>query len=82
MSDYPSIAAMKSAVELEIHAALGRVQTVVIGQMIQKAIDAETASLRDQINGAKFALLDITKHSLERYAIEVADSAVAALTIG
>ena len=31
---------MESAVALEIHAALGRVQTVTIGQMIQKAINA------------------------------------------
>jgi hypothetical protein len=37
---YPSLEAMMAAVELEIHSALGRVQTVVIGQMIQKAIDA------------------------------------------
>jgi hypothetical protein len=37
---YPSVEAMMSAVELEIHAALGQVQTVVIGRMIQKAIDA------------------------------------------
>ena len=39
-NNYPSIEAMKAAVELEIHAALGTVQTVVIGRMIQKAIDA------------------------------------------
>lgn len=37
---YPSVEAMKAAVELEIMAALGRVQTVAIGEMIQKAIDA------------------------------------------
>jgi hypothetical protein len=38
--DYPSREAMMSAVELEIHAALGQVQTVVIGQLIQKAVIA------------------------------------------
>lgn len=37
---YPSTDAMKAAVELEIHAALGYVDTVTIGRMIQKAIDA------------------------------------------
>lgn len=37
---YPSIEAMKAAVELEILSALGRVHTVKIGQMIQKIIDA------------------------------------------
>lgn len=36
----PSVEAMKAAVELEIYSALGRVQTVEIGRMIQKAIDA------------------------------------------
>lgn len=40
---YPSVDAMKAAVELEIRSALGTVQTVVIGQMIQKAIDAALA---------------------------------------
>lgn len=39
-ASHPSAEAMKAAVELEIHAALGRVQTVEIGRMIQKAIDA------------------------------------------
>ena len=43
---YPSVEAMKAAVELEIHAALGRVQTIVIGGMIQKAIDAAIAHQR------------------------------------
>lgn len=37
---YPSVTAMKAAVELEIHAALGSVQTAAIGRMIQSAIDA------------------------------------------
>lgn len=37
---YPSTEAMIAAVELEIHAALGRVQTIVIGQIVQKAVDA------------------------------------------
>lgn len=42
--DYPSTEAMMAAVELEIQAALGRVQTVAIGRMIQKAIDASRCS--------------------------------------
>ena len=36
---YPSRFAMEAAVELEIHAALGRVQTQTIGKVIQRAID-------------------------------------------
>ena len=40
MTDYPSTPAMKAAVELEIYNALGRVQTIAIGGMIQKVIDA------------------------------------------
>lgn len=40
MKDYPSTPAMKAAVELEIAKCLGFVQTVSIGQLIQKVIDA------------------------------------------
>jgi len=36
---YPSKFAMEAAVELEVHAALGRVQTQVIGEIIQRAIN-------------------------------------------
>lgn len=36
---YPSKFAMEAAVELEIHAALGRVQTQTVGKVIQRAID-------------------------------------------
>lgn len=38
--EYPSVEAMKAAVELEILSCLGRVHTVKIGQLIQKIIDA------------------------------------------
>lgn len=37
---YPSRFAMAAAVELEVHAALGRVQTQTVGKVIQRAIDA------------------------------------------
>lgn len=40
MAEYPSTAAMKSAVELEIEKCLGIVTTQSIGVLIQKAIDA------------------------------------------
>jgi hypothetical protein len=40
MKNYPSTLAMKAAVELEIYNAIGRVQTVGIGDLIQKVIDA------------------------------------------
>lgn len=44
---YPSRTAMEAAVELEIHSALGRVQTATIGKVIQRAIDkALTAQAR------------------------------------
>jgi hypothetical protein len=36
---YPSEIAMAAAVELEISACLGRVQTQTIGKVIQRAID-------------------------------------------
>lgn len=36
---YPSRFAMEAAVELEIHSALGCVQTQTIGKVIQRAID-------------------------------------------
>lgn len=36
---YPSKFAMEAAVELEIHAALGRVQTQTVGKVVQRAID-------------------------------------------
>lgn len=36
---YPSRFAMEAAVELEVHAALGRVQTQTVGKLIQRAID-------------------------------------------
>ena len=36
---YPSQIAMEAAVELEVHNALGRVQTQTIGKVIQRAID-------------------------------------------
>lgn len=41
---HPSVEAMKSAVELEIHNALGTAETVVIGKLIQRAIDAAIAA--------------------------------------
>lgn len=36
---YPSKFAMEAAVELEVHACLGRVQTQTVGKVIQRAID-------------------------------------------
>ena len=36
---YPSKIAMDAAVQLEVHSALGRVQTQTIGKIIQRAID-------------------------------------------
>lgn len=36
---YPSQPAMEAAVELEVHACLGRVQTQTVGKVIQRAID-------------------------------------------
>lgn len=36
---YPSRFAMEAAVELEVHSALGRVQTQTIGKVIQRAIN-------------------------------------------
>ena len=36
---YPSRFAMEAAVELEVHAALGHVQTKTVGKVIQRAID-------------------------------------------
>ena len=39
LSPYPSQTAMAAAVELEVHAALGQVQTQTIGKVIQNAID-------------------------------------------
>lgn len=41
---YPSGAAMEAAVELEVHAALGRVQTATVGKIIQRAIDKAIAA--------------------------------------
>lgn len=41
---YPSTEAMKAAVELEIMHALGNVQTITIGNIIQKAIDNAIAN--------------------------------------
>jgi hypothetical protein len=41
---YPSRIAMEAAVELEIHAALGRVQTQTVGKVIQRAIDKALAA--------------------------------------
>ena len=35
---YPSQFAMEAAIELEVHAALGRVQTQTVGKIIQRAI--------------------------------------------
>jgi ribosomal protein L12E/L44/L45/RPP1/RPP2 len=43
MSEYPSVAAMKAAVELEIEKCLGIVTTQSIGALIQKAIDEAIA---------------------------------------
>lgn len=40
---YPSRVAMEAAVELEVHSALGRVQTQTIGKVIQRAIDKALA---------------------------------------
>ena len=42
---YPSRFAMEAAVELEIHAAVGRVQTQTVGKVIQRAIDKAIAAL-------------------------------------
>lgn len=36
---YPSRFAMEAAVELEVYAALGRIQTQTVGKVIQRAID-------------------------------------------
>lgn len=36
---YPSQFAMEAAVELEVHACLGRVQTQTVGKVIQRAIN-------------------------------------------
>ncbi len=47
--DYPSTAAMKAAVELEIMKCIGHVQTVGIGQLIQKVVDVESATLKARI---------------------------------
>lgn len=41
---YPSRIAMEAAMNLEIHSALGRVQTQTIGKVIQRAINAALAS--------------------------------------
>lgn len=41
---YPSKIAMEAAVELEISAALGVVQTQTLGKVIQRAIDKALAS--------------------------------------
>lgn len=41
---YPSRFAMEAAVELEIHSALGHVQTQTIGKLIQRAIDKALAA--------------------------------------
>lgn len=43
----PSVDAMKSAVEMEISAAIGSITTQVIGRMIQKAIDASAPATID-----------------------------------
>ena len=40
---YPPRIAMEAAVELEVHAALGRVQTQTIGKVIQRAINKALA---------------------------------------
>jgi hypothetical protein len=45
---YPSVAAMKAAVELEIKSALGFATTLVIGQIVQKAIDVALVSIKEQ----------------------------------
>lgn len=42
--NYPSRAAMEAAVEIEINLAIGSVQTIVLGRIIQKAIDAALKS--------------------------------------
>ncbi len=42
---YPSQFAMEAAVELEVHACLGRVQTQTVGKVIQRAIDKAIATL-------------------------------------
>lgn len=41
---YPSKIAMEAAVELEVHSALGRVQTQTIGKIIQRAIERAYAA--------------------------------------
>lgn len=43
---YPSRFAMEAAVELEIHSAIGRVQTQTVGKVIQRAIDKAVAAER------------------------------------
>lgn len=45
----PSKFAMEAAVELEVHAALGRIQTQTVGKIIQRAIDKETGRLRAEV---------------------------------
>lgn len=54
-SDYPSVPAMKAAVELEIQACIGRVTTQGIGDLIQKVVDAERercAAVAERFNAA------------------------------
>jgi hypothetical protein len=45
---YPSQFAMEAAVELEVYAALGRVQTQTVGKIIQRAIDKAIAANNGQ----------------------------------
>ena len=48
MGEYPSIPAMKAAVELEIEKCLGFVTTQSIGEQIQKVVDAALAPYKWQ----------------------------------
>lgn len=48
VTEHPTDFAMKAAVELEIASSLGRVKTVVIGRLVQLAIDEATANLRKE----------------------------------
>lgn len=51
---YPSRFAMEAAVELEVHAALGRVQTQTVGKVIQRAIDKAVKEALEQNEGVRY----------------------------
>lgn len=50
---YPSRIAMEAAVELEIHSAIGRIQTQTVGKVIQRAVDKAVEHHRTALRNAK-----------------------------